>query len=233
MAAAPKTKKKKRTVWQRYRVAIVAGALVFIGLFGAVINFALHAKPSARKPPNLVTIQLPKPPPPPTPPPTPPPPPPPPKPEEKMVEQEPVKEEPKPVEKPPEAPPALGSAIKGDGNDGFGLSGSGDGRIGGLGGTGGGNRSKWGWYAGQVQQSVVTALRAHKLTRSASLSMTVRVWADSTGRIVKATLSGSSGRADIDRAIQNEILTGLQLQQAPPEGMPMPIVMRINARRPN
>lgn len=232
MAAAPQTKKKKRTFWQRYRIAIVAGSLVFIGLFVAVINFALHSKPSTHKPQNLVTIQLPKPPPPPTPPPTPPPPTPPPKPEEKMVEQEPVKEEPKPVEKPPEAP-ALGSAIKGDGNDGFGLSGSGDGRIGGLGGNGNGNRSKWGWYAGQVQQSVVAALKAHKLTRSASLSLTVRVWADSTGRIVKASLAGSSGTAATDAAIKNEILTGLQLAQAPPEGMPMPIVMRISARRPN
>ena len=137
------------------------------------------------------------------------------------------------MEKPPEAPPALGTALKGDGPDGFGLSGNGDGRIGGIGGNGGGNRSKWGWYAGQVQQSVVTALKAHKLTRSASMSLTVRVWADSTGRIVKASLSGSSGSAAIDTAIKNEILTGLQLQSAPPEGMPMPIVMRISARRPN
>ncbi len=61
----------------------------------------------------------------------------------------------------------------------------------------------------------------------------MRVWADGTGRIVKATLAGSTGRADLDRALQNEILTGLQLESAPPEGMPMPIVMRISARRPN
>lgn len=148
-----------------------------------------------------------------------------------MIEQEPVeKEEPKPEEPPPE--PQLGTSIKGDGPDNFGLSGSGD--RGGLGGLGksGGNRSKWGWYASQVQASVVERLRAHKLTRSASLSLTVRIWADSSGHIVRATLSGSSGHADVDAAIKNEILTGLQLKGAPPEGMPMPIVMRITARRP-
>src|SRR5882757_188903 len=105
MAPAPKTaKRKKRTIWQRYRIAIVAGSLVFIGLFGAIIKFALNSKPSVHKPPNIMAIQLPKPPPPPTPPP-PTPPPDPPKPEEKTIPQEQPKDVPKPVEKPPEAPP--------------------------------------------------------------------------------------------------------------------------------
>jgi len=227
----PRPKKVKRSAWQKHRVAIIIGTIVLLTGFGFAIKAILSGKSSPPpKPPMMVSIKLPPPPPPP---PTPPPPPPePPKPEEKMIEQEPVKEEPKP--EPPKAPepPALGSAIKGEGNDGFGLSGSGDGRIGGTIGGGGGSRSKWGWYAGQVQQSITQALRAHKLTRSASMTITVRVWADATGRIQKATLSGSSGRADIDRALQNEILTGLQLQQAPPEGMPMPIVLRITAQRP-
>ncbi len=228
---ATATKKKKRSAWEKHRVAILAGGVVLFALAGFAIKSLVSGKSAPRKPPALVMIKLPPPPPPPTPPP-PTPPPEPPKPEDKVIEEQP-KEEPKP--EPPKAPepPALGSAIKGDGNDGFGLSGSGDGVIGGTIGGGGGNRSKWGWYAGEVQQSITQALRAHKLTRSASMTITVRVWADATGRIQRAALAGSSGRADIDRALQNEILTGLQLQDAPPEGMPMPIVLRITAKRPN
>lgn len=106
--------------------------------------------------------------------------------------------------------------------------------IGGTGtGKGGGGGSKFGAYASQVQMRVVDALRTHKKTRAATLNLKVRVWADASGRITRATLSGSSGNADVDRAIRDEILTGLQLQAPPPAGMPMPIVMRISATRPN
>ncbi len=94
-----------------------------------------------------------------------------------------------------------------------------------IGGTGkgkGGGGSKYGLYAGQVQSRVADALRGHKKTRSASMSVKVRIWVDSTGRITNAKLSGSSGDAAVDRAICDEILTGLQLQSPPPEGMPMP-----------
>lgn len=105
--------------------------------------------------------------------------------------------------------------------------------IGGNGKGGSGSNSKWGWYAGQVQSRVVSALRNHRRTRSAALDIKVRMWADSTGRVTRAVLVGSSGDAAVDRAIKDEILTGLQLDQAPPEGMPMPIVMHLAARRPN
>ena len=106
--------------------------------------------------------------------------------------------------------------------------------IGGTGlGKGGGSGSKYGAYAGQVQSRVSDALRNHKKTRSAALNIKVRIWLDSTGRITRSTISGTSGKADIDTAIRDEILTGLQLQNPPPEGMPMPIVMRLSATRPN
>jgi TonB family protein len=65
------------------------------------------------------------------------------------------------------------------------------------------------------------------------MTVTVRVWVDSAGRVTRAILAGSSGRAELDSALKNEVLAGLQLQSPPPEGMPMPIVMRISAKRPN
>jgi TonB family protein len=106
--------------------------------------------------------------------------------------------------------------------------------IGGRGtGKGGGGGSKYGLYSGQVQSRVVDALRNHKKTRAAALNVKVRIWLDATGRVTRATVSGTSGKPDVDAAIRDEILTGLQLQNPPPEGMPMPIVMRLSATRPN
>ena len=61
--------------------------------------------------------------------------------------------------------------------------------------------------------------------------MTVRVWADSSGRITRAQLVGSSGNPSVDQAIKSQVLTGLQLTEPPPAGMPMPINMRIAARK--
>jgi outer membrane biosynthesis protein TonB len=121
----------------------------------------------------------------------------------------------------------------------------GPGSAGGTGpaiGGGGGNRSigsrsrasasKFGWYAAKVQSSIRDALGRNSTTRSATLSLQVRVWADSNGRITRAQLIGSSGNASVDQAIRNQILTGLQLPQAPPPDMPMPINLRITARKP-
>ncbi len=65
------------------------------------------------------------------------------------------------------------------------------------------------------------------------MNVTARIWLDATGRITRATLAGSTGDPATDTAIRQEILTGLQLQAPPPDGMPMPIVMRLKATRPN
>jgi hypothetical protein len=139
----------------------------------------------------------------------------------------------KPQEKPKDEPPALGTNIKGDGpSDGFGLGSSGNGGF--LGGGGKKGGSRWGWYAGQVQAKIGDALRGNRKTRSASISgVQIRIWPDATGRITRAQLSGSTGDPSVDEAIKSEVLTGLQLQEPPPAGMPSPIVLRLSARRPN
>jgi len=152
------------------------------------------------------------------------------------MEQAPVAPQEKPAEQPkpkaaaPLAP--LGTGLKGDGPGLSGLGGSGEG--GGLfGGTNsGGGGSKWGWYAGQVQARVAEAVRRNKTASSANIQIKVRIWADSTGRITRAKMEGSTGHGDVDQAIQNEVLAGLQLTQPPPAGMPMPIVMRLSVHQP-
>ena len=156
-----------------------------------------------------------------------------------MMEQVPVtQEESKPEPKPeaPKDPGPIGTNNKGDGpGDQFGLGngGGGGGFLGGSGGHGGGSGSRFGWYAGQVQSTISKALEENPKTRKAKVAIKVRIWPDSTGRITRASLASSTGDPALDDAIKNQVLTGLTLQEPPPKDMPLPIVMRITARRPN
>jgi outer membrane biosynthesis protein TonB len=210
-------------------VGMVAGGYAFYSSMSS-------AGDSGRRdaPPAPIRIQLPPPPPPPTPPPPPPPQAPPP--EQKMIEQVPVEaEESKPEPAPAEEAPAIGTNVSGNGPaDGFGLGRAGaEGRGGGrIGGGSRGPASKWGWYAGKVQSRIGQALKNHPRVRSAEMDLTVRVWSDGGGRISRVQLVGSTGDTGLDGALRDEVLTGLQLQDAPPEGMPMPITMRLRARKP-
>lgn len=156
-----------------------------------------------------------------------------------MIDQRPVAEpEAKPEDKPKDEPPKpkdepgpIGTNVKGNGPaDGFGLGG-GNG-LGGSGRGGGGTGSKWGWYAGQVQGKISEALRNNRKTRAIAIRVDVRIWPDQTGRVTRAQLASSTGDAAVDAAIRDEILTGLQLQEPPPAGLPTPIVLRLTARRP-
>lgn len=210
-------------------------ALVVASGIGAFFIRTSDAPKKKAAPSNVINITLP----PPLPPPPPPPPPqnePPPPEEQKMVEQEPVAEEEKPPEAPsPEQPPSdLTTNLKGDGGNNFGLSqGSGRGGSGGNGTGGGGlGGSKWGWYASGIQRSLTEALRRHPSTRNATFSLKVRIWPDATGRVTRAQLVGSTGSPSLDEVLRNQILTGHQLSQAPPSDMPLPIVMRLSARKP-
>lgn len=209
------------------------GILLGIVALGGVASFLMSdSKPHRKAAPKEQTVTILLPPPPVV---TPPPPPPkletPPPKEEEMVEQEPVPDNEPPPEAAPEAPPAidLGGGNPNGAGPGLG-TGGGNGRPGGTGRIGGG--SKFGWYAAKVQTTIAEALRGNASTRSATLSLQVRIWADADGRITRAALVGSSGNPATDSAIKNQVLTGLQLPQAPPAGMPMPITLRITARKP-
>ena len=94
-------------------------------------------------------------------------------------------------------------------------------------------RSPFGWYAAQVQGRIGTALQQNPDTRNSAFKVDVKIWANQIGRVTKAVLASSTGDTHLDNILQNDILTGLQLEQAPPSNMPMPIVLRISARRPN
>ena len=213
------------------------GILLAVVLLGGLASFLMSGtraprKASARQ--EIVTITLPPPAPPPPPPPKVEPPPAKEEPPEKdeMVEQEPVPDdEPPPEAALPDLPPA--EDLGGGNPNGTGPPAG----IGGGTGTGGtiGRRnrgSKFGWYAAKVQTTIAQALRENPATRSAAMTLQVRVWPDANGRITRVQLVGTSGNPAVDQAIKDQILTGLQLPQAPPADMPVPIVLRITARKP-
>lgn len=205
------------------RFGFVIGIAAVAGV-AAIFVFTHHSGPGTKtiRPPEIVMIH-------PVLPPTPPPTPPPEPPREivqKMIEQTPMdKPEDKPDE-PKDAQPAVTTNIVGNGSDGFGLG------AGGGGGSGGrsGPRSRFGWYAGQVQRMVQEALSRNRSTSLAEFTDRVKIWADATGRVTRVKLERSTGSDVVDQAI-NQALNGLQLQEAPPADMPMPITMRIVARR--
>lgn len=220
------------TFMERHRVPLSIAAVLVIGLGVTTLakKFSKQGGES-RKGMEMVSVRLPPPAPTPPPPAATPPPPQEMKQEQKMVEQAPVDEhEEKPKDEPPPSA-AISTGIKGDGSaDGFGVGGgNGNGLIGGNAAR---QRSKWGWYAGLVQTSVSDALRRNPQLRSASLSFKVRIWSDATGRVTRAKMSGASIDPKIAQAIQ-DALTGVQLKEPPPAGMPQPIVMRVSAKRPN
>lgn len=220
----------EKTFLERHRVVLSIAAVVIIGVAVTVMQRRFSSGGSSRtKGPEIVSIRLPQPAP------TPPPPAPTPPPQEikqveKMVEQAPVNEqEDKPKdEPPPEAPVSTG--IKGDGApDAFGVRSGGGSLIGGSGFARQG--SKWGWYAGQVQTAIAEALRKDAAVRTASLNLKVRIWPDATGRVTRAKLAEGTHDPKLDAAL-NAALNGLQLKEPPPQGMPLPIVLRISAQRP-
>jgi TonB family protein len=225
---------ENRSFARRYGFAIGGGVVALIVVVAVVQLFSGHGDAPAPRHEDMVMIRTL--PPPPTPPPvTPPPvtPPPQDEPKQQMIEQTQDSEPVKPAETPAEQPQAMGSNIQGNGPpDGFGLSGHGNGMtVGGGSGRGGG--SKYGWYAAEIVSALGDALRRNDHTRDASFNIKVRIWSDPTGRVTRAKLAGSTGDPVLDNAIQNEVLTGFQLKEPPPDGMPMPIVMRLAARRPN
>jgi outer membrane biosynthesis protein TonB len=222
-----------RNSYLRYGTAITVIALL---LGGGVYFLVGHDDlPPPRQVRELTIVNV-----------VPPPPPPPPQklPEQKMIEQPKMAEqelkEDKPVEKPkdepvkdakneePPGPLSLDAKATGPG-DLFNLGG----KPGGNPYGGGGGGSRWGWYASIVQSQIETALRGNSRTRNAVMQVRIRLWADGSGRISRVQLVSSTGDAELDAIIRDDVLGSLTLREPPPKDMPMPMVTRVTARRPN
>ena len=144
-----------------------------------------------------------------------------------------IKEE-KPDEQPQEQDtPQIGTSIQGPGAGSMQLGRGDKGNVFGNKGGQESPRAKWSRYATQVQSRMTESLRNNPKTRKASMRVELRVWVDNTGRVTKVVLNGSTGDAALDGTLKNEVFPGLQISEPPPDGMPMPIVMRVTGRRPN
>jgi hypothetical protein len=136
----------------------------------------------------------------------------------------------------------LALAAEGEGaGDAFNLSGNPGGRGllsgGGLGdGSGegagevGGTGARFGWYYARVASEVEDVFRRAKELSSASARVELRLWIDSSGRITRA----EPLQAGADRKVQDAIrsLVGQRISQPPPAEIPMPMIARLTARRP-
>ncbi len=80
---------------------------------------------------------------------------------------------------------------------------------------------------------IQSALESNPKTRRAAMQVQIRLWADSTGRISRIQLVSSTGDAEVDAAIRNDVFNGMMLREPPPKDMPMPVVTRVTARRPS
>jgi protein TonB len=153
------------------------------------------------------------------------PPPPPPPPEEKVDVNDPPPE-PDPVASNDPPPGDLGLDADGSaGGDSFGLVGRKGGRD--LLGT---NGSAYSWYANLLKGAILEKLQNLKAARSGAYSVSVKAWTRPDGTIERIRLAQSTGDRDRDQAIEAELATIGRLSQAPPEGLPQPMSLRLVSR---
>lgn len=202
--------------------AVLAIAAIGILVVGAVWWLRSFLGEKVDPPKQVVQeVRIVRPPPPPE---TEPPPPPPP---EEQVEVPEPQQQPDPVAS-DQPPPGeqLGVDAQGTGaGDGFGLVGRPGGRD--LLATGG---SVFAWYGSVIKDEILQKLTNDPRIRSGSYSIGVRIWVKHNGEIERATLVGSSGDKDRDRAIESALTRLTQLSQPPPANMPQPINLKIVSR---
>lgn len=213
------------------RAGVMTGAIALIlaaVLFWTLVNTSVQPQVKQAAAPIQIQIQRPKPPPPPPPPKIP---------QEKQITppktitpvQKTFTPHTPPKAAPPKssAPPPLGTSIKNGTSDGFaGLAnGSGDGAIGGTGDGGGG-----GSYEGAVAADIQAALGQNPITRYANAGLQVRIWLNAAGTVTRVEIDKSSGDAEVDRAVKDQVLAGLQLPP-PPAGTAMPISMSLTGQQ--
>ena len=209
--------------WLTYAGRVAFGALA-LGAVGAIIYSVAHQEATPRHTVTTITRVLLPPPPPPKPPPP------------EQIKEQPKLETPKPQEKPPDkaqvkpvqAPPISPlTAEAGSGPNNYGLqAGNGSGDV--IGGTGGNGGSGWQLYAGLIRSQIEGALRRDDKTRFGRWRVNVMIWLSDTGAVTRADVVGSSGDATVDGAITRD-LDGIGIGQAPPQGMPQPVHLRIAA----
>lgn len=213
-------------VWLK-RVAIALVVLLVLGGIGYGIKKLMAGGAPQKK--QVTTIKL-------IPDTPPPPPPPPPK--------DPPKEQPKPdapkeikIEqpKPAETPPAEQLKMEGPAGDGPSAFAAGPvsndykgGDVKTIGSDGG---AKFNWYAGILKNQIQDALEKDKKLKESQYKLIVSVWLKPSGDIERLEWSGADADPEIQQLVKFALDNMPPLRDAPPEGMPQPIKLRITARK--
>jgi protein TonB len=141
-------------------------------------------------------------------------------------------EEPLPQETPEPEPAAdntaqqLGLDTEGTaGSDAFGLAA----RHGGtdLVGTG---TAIFGHYTSLLKDAIVDTLSEDERVRRGSYAVVVRVWVAADGRVEHVLLAQSSGKRELDAAIEQALARLDRVKEAPPLEMPQPVTLKIISR---
>jgi periplasmic protein TonB len=65
------------------------------------------------------------------------------------------------------------------------------------------------------------------------MQVRIRLWADGSGHVNRVQLVSSTGDAELDAVLRDDVLGSLMLREPPPKDMPMPMITRVTARRPS
>lgn len=208
------------------RVALLLVALLVLGAIGYGLKQLMSGGAPQKK--HITTIKLL--------PDTPPPPPPPP-PKEPPKEQ--PKEQPKEIKveqpKPAETPPAENLKMEGPAGDGpspFEAGAVNNDYAGGdvktIGSDGG---LKFNWYAGLVKSEIERALQKNKKLTNGQYKLVVTIWVKPNGDVDKLEFVQSDAQDGVEQAVKEALDAMPAMREAPPEGMPQPIKLRITARK--
>jgi protein TonB len=194
----------------------IAGGGMLVAILLVVWWARTMMSQKAKKPRDVPqVVQLIRPPPQEAPPPPPPPP-------EKIEEPLP-QDQPTPDQTPDSPSQQLGlDADASAGSDAFGLAA----RKGGadLVGTG---TAIFGRYTAQLKDAIQDALSDDEKVRKGNYTVSVRVWVARDGSVERAALVQSTGKKEVDRAIEQALTHVRRLPEAPPLEMPQPIVLRV------
>jgi len=205
---------------RRYAPAAVIGSVVVVLALGLVTLVMKAMDAEVAPPKKVVQVTVFRPPPPPPPEVEPPPP---------EVQEEVELPEPDPQMETPDVPDMpsadLGLDAEGvAGSDAFGLVGN----KGGRGLLAGGARYQW--YASRVKDQMLDYLASRSDVKSSSYSIVVQVWIRGDGRLSRYELGGSTGDERLDRALAGALDEWNGFGEAPPDGMPQPVRLRIVSR---
>jgi outer membrane biosynthesis protein TonB len=209
------------------RIALLLLILAILAGIGYGIKKLLGGGPTHKK--QITTVKL-------LPDTPPPPPPPPPKEPPKETPKEQPKEAPKePEPKPAETPPAETLKMEGAAGDGPSPFQSGTvnneykgGAVATIGSDGG---VKYRWYAGLVKSQIERAIERDKKLTQGQYKIVVSVWLKPNGQFERLSVEQSDTTPEIEQGIREALNDLPAMQENPPENMPMPIRLRISAKK--